>query len=129
MSVVRGDAHFYFATPFASKELIEDGKLRALAVTWPTRTEVAPNVPTFAEAGLPAFDYDAWFGMMAPSGTPQAIIDKVSRDLVEAFADPELRKRLAVQGLIVGTKPAAEFNALIKSDADRFIKLLRDMPK
>jgi tripartite-type tricarboxylate transporter receptor subunit TctC len=128
-SVVRGDSQFYFATPFASRELISDGKLRALAVTWPTRTEVAPGVPTFAEAGLPAFDYDAWFGLFAPAGVPQPIVDKVSSDVVEAFADPELAKRLAAQGLIVSTKPAAEFNALIKSDAERFINLLRSTAK
>jgi tripartite-type tricarboxylate transporter receptor subunit TctC len=129
MSVVRGDAHFYFATPFAARELISNGQLRALAVTWPTRTDVAPGVPTFAEAGLPKFDYDAWFGMFAPAGVPQPIIDKVSRDLVEAFADPDLRKRLAAQGLIVATKPAAAFNALIASDSERFVKLLRETAK
>jgi tripartite-type tricarboxylate transporter receptor subunit TctC len=129
MSVVRGDAEFYFATPFASRELISDGKLRALAVTWPTRTDVAPGVPTFAEAGLPAFEYDAWFGLFAPTGVPQPIIDKVSRDIVEAFADPDLAKRLASQGLIVATKPVAEFNALIKSDSERFISLLRSTAK
>jgi tripartite-type tricarboxylate transporter receptor subunit TctC len=128
-SVVRGDAHFYFATPFASRELIADGKLRALAVTGPSRVEAAPGVPTFAEAGLPAFRYDAWFGMFAPANVPPPILDKVSRDLVEVFADPELHKRLAAQGLLVATQPRAAFDALIKSDAERFAKLLRAMPK
>ena len=83
-----------------------------------------PAVPTFAEAGLPGFVYDAWFGIMAPAATPKEIVAKVHRDVAEAVSNPELKARFEAQGveLVHSASPDA-FNAIIRGDADRFGKL------
>src|SRR5262249_21009827 len=76
-SVMRGDAALFMTFYSAGGDLIEGGKLRAVAVTTAKRLAVLPNVPTAQEAGLAGFAYDPWFGVLAPAGTPKEIVDKV----------------------------------------------------
>ncbi len=78
-AIIRGDVAMGFSFFAAAGDLVQSGKVRALAVTGPTRLSVLPDVPTFKEAGLPEFQYDSWFGILAPAGTPQAIVAKGQR--------------------------------------------------
>ncbi|MBN8921315.1 MAG: hypothetical protein J0H62_11815 [Rhizobiales bacterium] len=129
MSVIRGDAQMYFATAYAAAELLDSGQVRGLAVTGPSRVPLVPKVPTFAEAGLPEFSYDTWFGVWAPAGTPDPIVQKVSRDLIAVMSEPEMKERLSKQGMVIATKPAKEFNEMVKADSARFISALRAVEK
>jgi tripartite-type tricarboxylate transporter receptor subunit TctC len=74
--------------------------VQPLAVATPKRIPTLPNVPTFAEAGMPEFEYDAWFGIMAPANTPAAIRDKVSQDVATILRMPDVQKRLESQGVV-----------------------------
>jgi tripartite-type tricarboxylate transporter receptor subunit TctC len=90
----------------AATNFVKTGRLRALAVTSKERSPMMPDVPSAQEAGLPGFESVGWFGLMAPAGTPRAIIDKVQADTVKALQDPGVRKALADQGMVpVGNKP------------------------
>jgi tripartite-type tricarboxylate transporter receptor subunit TctC len=106
--------------------LVRDRKLRALGAIAPKRAAAAPDLPTMAEQGLPGFDVPIWFGLMAPAGTPQLIIDKLHLETVRALNSNDVRKRLGDAGMeVVGNTPA-EFAAVIKSELARWAKLVKD---
>jgi len=106
-------------------QLVQDGKLRALAVTSRRRATVVPDVPTMSEAGLPAIDADAWFGLMAPTGTPAPVIERLHRESVRILGQSDVRKRLADLGMAVVANSPAEFGALITSDTARWAKVIK----
>ena len=126
MSVVRGDSQMYFTPANTAAELVQSGKVRALAVATNKREPSMPDVPTLNEAGLPGFSYDSWFGLMAPAGTPADIIEKINKDVVEGLKDPAMQDRMAKQGgVVVMTTSPKEFDAIIKSDTDRYTKIFQ----
>jgi tripartite-type tricarboxylate transporter receptor subunit TctC len=124
-AVLRGDAAMAFTFFNVGGDLIQAGRLRALAVTGESRMPQLPNVPTFREAGLPNFTYDAWFGILAPAGTPKAIIDKVNADVARALAAPDIKTRFEAQGVQLQGATSEAFNATIRADAERFGPLVR----
>src|SRR5262245_1053331 len=97
-AVLRGDVAFYFAPVPDARSQSEGGKVRMLAITSPTRSSEVPDVPSVIEAGVPGFKYSSWFGLMAPKGTPQAVIDKVNADVHAALKAPDVVERLATLG-------------------------------
>ena len=109
----------------AAISYIQAGKLRALAVTSPERVPQLPDIPTVAEV-LPGFENAGWFGLMAPAGTPQDVIDRVYRDSAKILGSEEFRARLAQQGMRpVGNTPG-EFAALIREESARWAKVIRE---
>lgn len=124
-SIMRGDTQFFFSPAAISDELILTGKVKALAVTGAARVPSLPNVPTFKEAGMPEFEYDAWFGLMAPANTPAAILEKISKDVATVLAAPEARDRLAKQGTTVATSTPAQFTDTLRKDTDTFSAMLK----
>lgn len=123
-SVIRGDSHMYFNPANVSMELMESGKVRAIAVATEKRVPTMPNIPTMDESGLKGFSYDSWFGLMAPAGTPKEIIDKINKDTIAALQDKALQERLAKQGgVTIITNTPAEFDAIIKRDTARYTKI------
>jgi tripartite-type tricarboxylate transporter receptor subunit TctC len=107
-------------------QLMRDGKVRALAVTSPRRAAAAPDVPTMVEAGFPGFDASAWFGLMAPAGTPPAIIDKLNRETARVLAAGDVRKRLDELGMEVIAGTPAEFATVITSETAQWAKVIKD---
>ena len=103
-----------------------DGKLRALAVTSAKRFAATPELPTMAESGFPGFDATASFGLMAPTGTSPAIIEKIHREAVKIMAMPDVRKRLDDLGMEVIANSPAEFAAVIKSEIPQWAKVIKD---
>jgi tripartite-type tricarboxylate transporter receptor subunit TctC len=86
--------------------LVKAGKLRLVGVTTPRRMPQFPDVPTVGESGLPGFEFNSWFAMMAPAGTPKAILNYLSAEVSKALADPEVKEKLNAQGLTPrGTSP------------------------
>ena len=92
-SVVRGDAHIFFSAANVGLELIQAGKVKPLAVSTRARLTKLPDVPTLAEAGLANFDYDAWFGVLVPAGTPHGIVTRLNRDISAVIAMPDVKTR------------------------------------
>jgi tripartite-type tricarboxylate transporter receptor subunit TctC len=124
-SIIRGDAAMAFTFYNAGGDLVQTGKMRGIAVTGDKRMAVLPNVPTMKEAGLPDFQYDAWFGIVAPAGTPKSVIDKVAKEIAEIIKLPDVKTRFEPQGveLISGTPEA--FEKTIRSDTERYGKLFQ----
>jgi tripartite-type tricarboxylate transporter receptor subunit TctC len=106
--------------------LAREGKLRALAITSIRRSVLAPDLPTMAESGFPGFEAVPWFGLLAPAGTPQDVLDKLHAETVKALATPQLRQRFGELGLeAVGNTPA-EFAATIKKETPEWAKLIKE---
>ena len=122
-SIMRADAVLFMTFYSAGGDLIESGKMRAIAVTTAKRIAVLPNVPTMAEAGLPGYSYDPWFGILAPAGTPKAIVDQISNDLAEIAKGEAFNTRFSKLGVDVTTSTPEQFDATVKGDTDRFIRI------
>jgi tripartite-type tricarboxylate transporter receptor subunit TctC len=106
--------------------LAKDGKLRAFAVTSRKRSPIMPDLPTMAESGFPGYEAVPWFGLMAPAGTPQPIIDKLHRETVKALAIPEVRQSMENQGLdVIGGTPA-EFAEAIRTETPYWAKIIKE---
>jgi tripartite-type tricarboxylate transporter receptor subunit TctC len=125
-SILRNDTQVYFASATFSPDLISAKKIKVLAVSSSKRAPRLPDVPTAAEAGVPGYVYDSWFGVMAPAGTPAAILNKVSADIASALRLPDVVKAVDAQGLVVVTQTPAAFDKLIASEASRYGKILRE---
>jgi tripartite-type tricarboxylate transporter receptor subunit TctC len=107
-------------------QLVHEGKLRALAITSIKRSALAPDLPTMAESGYPGFEAVPWFGLLAPAGTPQDVVDKLHDETVKVMAMPQVRKQFDELGLeSVGNTPA-EFAAVIKKETPEWAKVIRD---
>lgn len=113
-AVVRGDVAMYFAPVNLSKEMAEAGKVVAIASATERRLPEMPQVPTFTEAGLP-YVYTSWFGMMAPAGTPRAVVEKINRDVVAS-----------IRGADIDAKMKAQFVLPLADTPDAFDKIVRD---
>jgi len=106
--------------------LAREGKLRALAITSIKRSALAPDLATMAESGFPGFEAVPWFGLLAPSGTPKDVLDKLHSETVKTLAMPEVRKKFDELGLEpVGNTPA-EFASVIKKEMPEWAKVIKD---
>jgi tripartite-type tricarboxylate transporter receptor subunit TctC len=116
-----------FASVGTSLPFVKAGRLRPLGLVMPTRSKVLPDVPTFAELGITMPDVGGWFGVLAPTGTPAAVVQKVSADIREILEQPDVVASLREQGLEpVGSTPE-QFNARIKADLGRWKALLPEV--
>ena len=104
---------------------VQTGRLKALAVTSPTRMPQYPNVPAIAET-LPGFEVAGWYGLAAPAGTPAAVVKRLSEQLRVVLDNPEVRKSLTEMGFVIKPHSPAEFGSLINSDYRRIQKLVAD---
>ena len=105
---------------------MKTGKLRVLGVSSLQRAEVAPEVPTIAETGLPGFEALVWFGLVVPAGTPQDIVGRLSTELGTIVRQPKLRETFAVQGLTAVGSSSADFAAKIRKEYDVWGKVVRE---
>ncbi|MDQ2736250.1 MAG: tripartite tricarboxylate transporter substrate binding protein [Pseudomonadota bacterium] len=109
----------------AASALLGPGRLRALAVTGKERSPLLPDVPTAAESGLPGFENTGWFGLFAPVGTPQAVLEKIQHDTVKALASTDIKARLYVQGMSpVGNTPA-EFAKAMDQESSHWAAVVK----
>ena len=106
--------------------LVKSGKLRVLAVAAPTRLVAAPDVPTFAEAGVPGIELFAWTGLFVPAGTPPDIVDRLQKGIAQILQAPALRDEIIRSGSTVGGSSTAEFSAFWRADRTRTGKALAD---
>ena len=125
-AVIRGDVQMYFAPIPNAQELSIAGKVRAIAINTEKRSPQLPDVPTIAEAAVPGYKYESWFGMMAPTGTPKAVLAKVSQDIAQALKMPDVVEKLTTFGSIPAPTSPEQFDAIIKSDTERYGKVLKD---
>ncbi len=117
--VLAGQVAVYFDQVASSLPHVKNGKLKALAVSWPGRLDVLPEVPTYAELGYKQANEPSWFGMVAPAGTPQAAVDRIQQAVAQALKEPAVRERLAGQGLYPSGTTPAEFTAQIAREIEK----------
>ena len=117
-----------FDTMPASAPHVRSGKLRALATSSAGRLPAFPDVPTAQEAGLPGYQVTTWYGVFAPAGTPPAIVNRLHADLVKAMQTPDVKAKLEGIGAdgTVSASPA-EFAALVRADAARYAKVVKEI--
>ena len=124
-SILRNDSQLYFVSANLATELIEAKKIGVLAVSSGKRFPQLPDVPTVKESGLPGYEYESWFGVMAPAGVPKPILNKASQDIARVLRLPDVADKMKTQGLVVVTQSPDQFDALIRSEAERYGKILR----
>jgi len=126
VDLLGGEVQAMFSSVVAIVPSIKAGRLRALAVTGRRRAALLPEVPTLDEAGVPGYEAGSWYGILAPAGTPQAIVAKLHEAIVHALAQPEVHERLVSEGAeVIGSTPEA-FAAHIAAELARMGKLIRD---
>lgn len=106
--------------------VVRDGRLRGVAVTSLKRSSNIPELPTIAESGYPGFEAVSWFGLLAPAGTPAGILAKVHQESMKVIANPELRTRFAQLGLEIAARDGREVSAIIRTDIDKWAKVIKD---
>jgi tripartite-type tricarboxylate transporter receptor subunit TctC len=119
-ALLRGDAAFAVELYHPLRSQVEAGELRLLAVATPKRWPGIENVPTLAESGVPGITYLGWYGLAAPAGTPQPVIDKLHKAMAEVLAKPTVKQRLERVGAVVNLSTPAEFKQVIESDIKNF---------
>jgi tripartite-type tricarboxylate transporter receptor subunit TctC len=125
--LIAGQVQTAFGTLPSLEQHVKAGKLRALAIATPKRSQSMPNVPTVAEAALAGFDVPLWYSILAPAGTPAPILARLSADVAKALATPEVRDRLVSQGFEISYLPPEQMSALMKGDIARWGKALREI--
>ena len=117
--VLAGQVAVYFDQVASSLPHVKSGKLKALAVSWPQRLDVLPDVPTYSELGYKQANEPSWFGLVAPAATPAAAVDRIQQAVAQALKEPAVRERLAGQGLYPSGTMPKEFTAQIASEIDK----------
>ena len=106
--------------------LVRGGKLRLIGVATPARHPQFPDVPTVAESGLPGFQFNSWFAIMAPAGTPRDVVAKLNRAVLDALADPQVRAKLNEQGLTPRGSSAQELGSATRDQLARYGRLFKE---
>ena len=123
--VMAGQVQYQFVSPLPAMPLVESGKLRLLAVTTKDRSHAMPDVPTVAES-VPGFEVAPWYGLFVPTGTPPAIIAKISADIRNVIARDAVQEALRKRGLDPVTNTPQEFAAFLQSDVAKWAQVVKD---
>ncbi|HVL55190.1 MAG TPA: tripartite tricarboxylate transporter substrate binding protein [Burkholderiaceae bacterium] len=123
--LVAGQIQLMVGNIAAAAPFVQNGRIRALAVTSKTRSQLLPDVPTVAEAGIPGFENTGWFGFMAPAGTPQDVVDKIHRDTAKVLGQTQMKARLFVQGMVPVANTPEQFAKAIREESQRWQKIVR----
>ena len=125
IDVLTGRIHYFLSPLVPTLPFLKDGRLIPLAVTTARRTAVLPDVPTMAEAALPGYEFQAWFGVFAPARTPQPVVDKISREIARIVELPDIRKTFQAQGEEGRASTPDEFSRFVRSEIDKISKIVK----
>lgn len=124
--LLSGRTSLMFDTVAAINAQVKSDKVRALAVTTAKRSAAAPNVPTMAEAGMPGYETSTWGGILAPAGTPKAVVAKLNAEINKALSAPDVRQRLQDAGIEAGGGTSQQFTDFIQSEMVKWAKVAKD---
>ena len=119
-----GRVHFTFSPILVAMGQVKAGRVAVLAVSTAKRSPLFPDVPTVAEAGIPGFEYDQWYGLLAAAKTPRPIVNQVNKEIVRILNLPDIKDRMLTQGAQPAPTTPEEFDAFIRSEVKRFAKVL-----
>lgn len=126
LDTMTGRIQYWFSPMSPALAFIKDGRLLALAVTTTQRSPALPDVPSLAEAALPGFDFDSWFGIFAPGKTPPAVVKQVNEAISSIVNLPELKERMRAQGVVLKSSSAETFHKLVAEDIGKLAKIVKD---
>lgn len=118
--LISGRVQLAFGNIAVALPMAREGKVRALAVTSRTRAAAAPELPTVSESGLPGFEAMSWFGLLAPAGTPQAVLQRLETETQKVLASPAFKDRMATMGAMPGVPTSASFARVIQEEIKRW---------
>jgi tripartite-type tricarboxylate transporter receptor subunit TctC len=121
---ITGRVHFNFSPMLVALGQVKAGKAVALGVSTATRSPMLPNVPTIAEAGIPGFEYDQWYGLLVSAKTPRPLVNTLNKEVVRILALPDMKERFLTQGATPSPTTPEEFDRFIRSEVQRFAKVL-----
>ena len=124
-AVIAGQVPLMFDTMLSAMPFVRSGKLKALAVSSAARSPAAPEVPTIAESGLPGYEVFAWNGLLAPAGTPKAVIAQLSEELKKAMQLPQVKEKFSVQGFAASWNPPEQFGGFLRAEVDKWTKTVK----
>jgi tripartite-type tricarboxylate transporter receptor subunit TctC len=124
-ALISGEVSVFFDTPITSVQQVRSGRVRALGVSTLARSDIFPDVPTIAEAGLPGYEVLGWNGILVPAGTPQPIVQKLNHELRAILDEPAIHKQLTDQGAPPKGMDPDAFAKLIRDDSARWAGVLR----
>jgi tripartite-type tricarboxylate transporter receptor subunit TctC len=125
IDLIGGHVQMFYSVPVNILTHVQGGKLKAIAVTGKTRLTALPQMPTFAEAGLPGFDIKTWNGVLAPAATPKAIVDKLSAEISAMLTAPGNKEKLDNLGMTTMVSTPEQFGAMIKTDMATYLKVIK----
>jgi tripartite-type tricarboxylate transporter receptor subunit TctC len=123
-AVLGGHVQMMFDAITTMTSNVNAGQVRALATTGVKRSELTPNIPTAAEAGVPGYEATIWLGVMAPAGTPKGVVDKLNAEIAKVIARPDVKDAWAKQGAVPMTMAPAEFETYLKGDIEKWAKVV-----
>lgn len=123
--VMSGQVPLMFDTMLSAMPFVRSGKLKALAVTSSERSPAAPNVPTFAESGLPGYEVFAWNGIVAPIGTPKVVVARLSEELRDAMKLPQVKEKFSAQGFSAAWDTPEYFSKFLQDEVDKWTKTVK----
>ena len=123
--ILGGQVQMMFDAITTMAPIVRSGKLRALATSGKHRSSVLPEVPTLNEAGVPGYEAVIWLGIMAPKGTPKAIVDKLNAEITKAVNAPDVKKAWAEQGAVPMTMTPDEFTKYMREDIAKWAKVVK----
>jgi tripartite-type tricarboxylate transporter receptor subunit TctC len=125
VALVSGEVSMFFPSVPSATPHIKANRVRPLGVTTATRADVLPDVPSIAEAGLPGYEATQWFGVLAPAGTPQAIVDRLHKEIVAALKSPDVVKQLSTQGAQIVASSPEQFAAYIRAETQKWAAVVK----
>ncbi len=125
VDLIAGQVQLVFASSATAVPQVKSGKIRALAVTTARRFTVLPDLPTVAETGLPGYEADNWYGFVTVAKTPKPLLDRIHSELLKALQSPDVRQALTNQGLDLRVSSPEEFGNYIKSEFDKWAKVIK----
>ena len=123
-NVIGGSVEFCFSPVLVAAGQIRAGRVLALAVSTAARSPMFPDVPTVAEAGVPGFDYDQWYGLLVSAKTPRPVVNLINKEVVRILNLPDIKERMLSQGATPKPTTPAEFDAFIRSEVKKFAKVI-----
>ena len=115
-ALISGETQMMFGSMTSTLPFVKSGRLRAIAVTGAKRSLAAPEVPTVAEAGLPGFEFDTWYGLFAPAKTPAQVVRQISAEVARILKLPDVKERFDVRGAVARPSTPGEFNQFVRTE-------------
>jgi tripartite-type tricarboxylate transporter receptor subunit TctC len=123
--VLAGRVPVYFMNLVLSLPYLADGRLRALGVTSPKRSSIAPDLPTIQEGGLRGFDMTTWYGLLVPRATPREIVARLQQEMAQVLNQADLKERLSIDGMTVVASTPEEFAAFLQSETEKYARIIQ----